>query len=195
MKYIDVTKSICVGMDKYYSDPEIKIDEFKSLEKGNSCNLVRISFGSHTGTHIDAPRHIFDGKKPVNEIAIKELICNSVVTEVSNLEQKDFWPEIIEKKVKAVLLKGIEDKYALREKQAELLIKNNINLVGTERMSIEGSLDKSHPVHRMLLSRNIYIIEGLDLKNAEEGFYKLICLPLKIKDGDGAPVRAVLAYD
>ncbi|MFH1395269.1 MAG: cyclase family protein [Candidatus Omnitrophota bacterium] len=195
MKYIDITKPIFSGMEKYYSDPDIKIEEFKSLKSGDSCNLLKFSFGSHTGTHIDAPCHIFDGEKPVDEIAIEELICDAVVTESCGLEQKGFWLEISEKGVKAVLLKGAEDEHALTEKQAELLIKNNISLVGTERMSIEVSLDKSHSVHRMLLSRNIYILEGLDLKNAEKGFYKLICLPLKIKDGDGSPVRAVLARD
>jgi arylformamidase len=35
-------------------------------------------------------------------------------------------------------------------------------------------------------------VEGLDLSRIEPGEYQLICLPLKLKDCDGAPVRAVL---
>jgi len=43
-----------------------------------------------------------------------------------------------------------------------------------------------------LLGNNIIIVEGLDLTEVPPGDYELICLPLKIKDGDGGPARVVL---
>jgi arylformamidase len=47
-------------------------------------------------------------------------------------------------------------------------------------------------VHQTLLQNGVIIIEGLDLREVEPGDYEMICLPLKIKDGDGAPARVVL---
>ncbi|MGH9754929.1 MAG: cyclase family protein, partial [Blastocatellia bacterium] len=46
--------------------------------------------------------------------------------------------------------------------------------------------------HWTLLGNNVYIVEGLDLSEIAPGDYELICLPLKIKDGDGGPARVVL---
>jgi arylformamidase len=43
-----------------------------------------------------------------------------------------------------------------------------------------------------LLGNGVVPVEGLNLAGIEPGEYQLICLPLKLKDCDGAPVRAVL---
>ena len=47
-------------------------------------------------------------------------------------------------------------------------------------------------VHRTLLGSGAVIIEGLNLSEVDPGDYELICLPLKIEGGDGAPARVVL---
>ena len=195
MKYIDITKPIFSGMEKYPTDPDVKVSAHKALERGDSCNLLSVEFGSHTGTHIDAPRHIFDDGRTVDEIDMDSLICRAVVTRALSLSEKDFFDGLKAKKVRGLLLKGTVEEDALTEEQAVLAEQSGIRIVGTERMSIETSENKSHPVHCALLGRNIMIVENLALKNVKEGFYKFICLPLKIKGADGAPVRAVLAYD
>ena len=195
MKYIDITKPIFSGMEKYPTDPDVKVEVFKALERGDSCNLLSVAFGSHTGTHIDAPRHIFDNGKTVDEISIETLISDVIVTGSAAFSEKGFFEKLRKKNIKGVLIKGEEDQSALTTEIAELLLESGIKIVGTERMSIETSQNKSHPVHRALLGRNVMIVENLALKNVKEGFYKFICLPLKIKLADGAPVRAVLSYD
>jgi arylformamidase len=51
-------------------------------------------------------------------------------------------------------------------------------------------------VHKLLLGSDVVAIEGLDLREVEPGFYQLVCLPLKLVDGDGAPARVILmSYD
>jgi arylformamidase len=52
--------------------------------------------------------------------------------------------------------------------------------------------DAEPETHMVLLGAGTIIIEGLDLREVEPGDYELICLPLKVKDGDGAPARVVL---
>jgi arylformamidase len=66
--------------------------------------------------------------------------------------------------------------------------------VGTDYLSIEKFHSGHHKTHLTLLSNNVVIVEGLNLSDAPDGDYELICLPIKIADGsgDGAPARAVL---
>jgi len=195
MKYIDITQTITKGMERYPSDPSVELRQFKSLKRGNSCNLYRLSLGSHTGTHIDAPRHIFEKGKSVDAIKLQDFFCNTIVIDSERFWEKEFFKKMKPKKIKGALFKSIKDKVGLTPKEAEVLIENNIKVVGTEQMSIENPSDKSHPVHRLLLSNNVVIIENLNLKGVKSGYYKLVCLPLKIKNGDGAPARAILVYD
>ena len=48
------------------------------------------------------------------------------------------------------------------------------------------------PAHRALLRSGVVVLEGLDLGGVPPGTYELVCLPLRIMGGDGAPARAVL---
>ena len=75
---------------------------------------------------------------------------------------------------------------------AEYLIRQGVELVGIDYLSIERFGSRDFPVHRMLLEREVVIVEGLDLSAIREGEYQLICLPLRLAGLDGAPARAVL---
>ncbi len=67
-----------------------------------------------------------------------------------------------------------------------------IKLVGIDYLSIEKFNFVEPTTHWALLRNNVVIVEGLDLSEVEAGDYELICLPMKIKDGDGGPARVVL---
>ena len=192
MKYIDITYTLEAGMKKYPTDPDVKISSFKSFKKGNSCNLSKIALGTHSGTHIDAPYHIFNQGGGIDEIKLEDLFCDVIVTDIESLSKKGFFERIKSEGIKGIVLKTSKYKTTLTPEKAEGLVKNGIKLIGTDQLSIEESLDKSHPVHRVLLSKAIIIIENLYLDNVSLGNYKLICFPLKIKNGDGSPVRAIL---
>lgn len=195
MRYIDISETIYAGMNKYPSDPAVKIARFKSLKSGGSCNLLRLEFGSHTGTHIDAPRHVFDTAKTVDNIAIRDFMRNVVVTDIESIHGGGFFKNIRKRKTDGILFKCAHGRFGLSLEEARLVVSNKIKLVGVDRMSVEEGPDRRHPVHRLLLSSGVIIIECLNLKKVSHGFYRLICMPLKIKDGDGAPARAVLVHD
>ena len=82
----------------------------------------------------------------------------------------------------------------LSPEAAEKLVDLGVKLVGTDYLSIEKFHSGHHRTHLALLSKNVVIVEGLNLVKVEAGDYELICLPLKIAEGagDGAPARAVL---
>lgn len=193
MRYLDISRTIAVGMKKYPTDPPVEITRFKSLDRGDSCNLNKLVIGSHTGTHIDAPRHIFKKGYGVESIKFQNLICDVYVIDIKRFSEKTLLRKLNTKAAGGVILKNAER--GLRSEEAGILIKNKIKVIGTDGISIEESSDKSHPVHRLLLSNGTTIIENLDLRKIRSGHYKLFCLPLKIKNGDGAPARAVLIHD
>jgi arylformamidase len=66
-----------------------------------------------------------------------------------------------------------------------------VRLVGVDALSIEPATD-SYPVHHVLLAAGVVIVEGLDLTAVAPGPYRLVCLPLRVTGGDGAPARAIL---
>jgi len=63
--------------------------------------------------------------------------------------------------------------------------------VGVDYLSIEpqGPEKQGYPVHNTLLRANVVIIEGLDLRGIAAGDYELVCAPIKLLGGDGAPAR------
>ncbi|MCD4840885.1 MAG: cyclase family protein [Methanosarcinales archaeon] len=74
---------------------------------------------------------------------------------------------------------------------ARYLVDIGIKTIGTDAISI-GTLNEEYEVHHTLLDAGIVVIEGLEMPDVEAGDYFLVCLPLKIANGDGGPARAVL---
>ena len=77
---------------------------------------------------------------------------------------------------------------------AKWCVDRGVKLVGIDYLSIEpqGPEKAGYPVHNTLLRAGVVIVETLDLRAVEPGEYELMCAPLKIKDGDGAPARVFL---
>ena len=87
--------------------------------------------------------------------------------------------------------RGIAHTGVLTADGAGWLVERGVRLVGADTLSIEPATD-SYPVHRLLLGAGVVIVEGLDLRAVGAGPYQLVCLPLRVAGGDGAPARAVL---
>ncbi|MFQ5788763.1 MAG: hypothetical protein ACE5H1_12400 [Thermodesulfobacteriota bacterium] len=64
--------------------------------------------------------------------------------------------------------------------------------IGVDYLSVGGYNKNIDEVHRLLLRAGVWIIEGLNLSKVRQGYYELICLPINIVNGDGAPARAIL---
>ena len=75
---------------------------------------------------------------------------------------------------------------------AEWLVEKNVFLIGIDYLSIEAYESRDFAVHHFLLSKGVILVEGLVLDKVPVGVYELICAPLKIVDGDGAPARVWL---
>jgi arylformamidase len=205
-KVYDVSHTIHSGMLVWPTDPTVTIEPVKSLANGGSSNVSRLSISSHSGTHIDAPHHYIEGAAGVDAIPAGILMGQARVFHFDALLTR------IDRQVLAgldihgqtrILLKTrnsalwqtgkfTKDYAYLTEDGARYLVEEGVKLVGTDYLSIEEFDNKKRSAHHTLLEGGVVIVEGLDLSDVPEGDYELLCLPLKIKDGDGAPVRAFL---
>lgn len=205
-RIIDISVPIVNGGLVYPGNPEIRIEPHSELSRGASSNLSRLSFGSHTATHVDAPRHFFEAGSSVDELPLNALLGPARVVS---------FPDDVMSVTAALLqrhdLDGVErliirtrNSGFVREREfrrdftyvapdaAMHLASLGLKLVGVDYLSVEQFRSGHHQTHRTLLERGIVIVEGLDLSAIEPGTYDFYCLPLRLEGLDGAPARAVL---
>lgn len=205
LKYYDITMEISPDTIVFPGDPGVEINESASISKGDVCNVSLLKFGSHTGTHMDAPKHFYDNGNTIDKLkldyfygAVKVFeIPNVTEITVNNLEALDIneGDRIILKTRNSELLKEKEfktDFTYITGEAAEYLVKKKIRTIGVDYLSVEQFGSENFEAHYALLENNIAIIEGLYLADIKPGNYTLIALPLKIVGGNGSPTRAVL---
>jgi arylformamidase len=188
------------------SDPPISIKRIQDIEEGATANLSTISMGAHSGTHVDAPIHFIRQGKGIDHIPLDTLVGKARVIEIK--DQESITPEELAshrpRRNERILLKTrnssevwqkdkfIEDFVFISDAAADFLVNRGILLVGIDYLSVGSFKHGGSYVHKTLLSGGIWIIEGLNLSDVTPGKYDLICLPLRIVGGDGAPARAIL---
>lgn len=200
---IDITRTIGYDTIDYPGDTIHKVSEQMSIKKGDEWNVYKLEMTNHIGTHLDAPLHKYKNGKSLNDYPLNSFIINCNIIEIKNPKIITL-KEIKKKKIlknSAVLFKTKNsslnrkkfnpDYVYLGIDTAEYLVNKQVSIVGIDYLSID-SFTGEYPVHKILLSNGIMILEDVNLKKVKPGFYELICLPLKIKNANGAPVRAIL---
>lgn len=203
--WIDVTHLLCPGMVQWPGDPPFRSERFSDLERGDSWNVSALSFGSHTGTHVDPPLHVLRGAPGVDEMPLTAAIGRARVIQVRDPEAVKVeelrsyrirrGERILFRTAKSGRRGGrrasAPEGIAISPAAAEYLAKRRVRTVGIDTLSVDAAGEGAR-AHRLLLGAGIWIIEGLDLSRVRPGDYDLICLPLRLARGDGAPVRALL---
>jgi len=203
MKLFDVTRPIHNGMVVYQGDPPVAIRRVLSITTGAPANVSEIALGSHTGTHADPPLHVYDGALGVDELPLDVLIGPARLYEIDVQKRIDVvhlasldlsaCTRVLFKTFAGRLMGNVPSAGAgLTAAAARTLVEAGIRLVGLDSPSVDPPGANDLSAHRVLLAARVVILEGLDLSGVPPGAYELLCLPLKIRDGDGAPARVVL---
>jgi arylformamidase len=205
MKLFDVTRSIHPGMFVYEGDPQVAIRRTSSTAAGAPANVSEVAVGSHTGTHVDPPLHFYDEAPGVDELPLDVLIGPARLYDVDVREPIDVvdLSRLDLAGCLRVLFKtcGPGRRFAgstplacagFTARAARALVEAGVRLVGLDGPSADPPGAVGFPAHRTLLAARVVILEGLDLSMVPPGAYELLCLPLKIRGGDGAPARVVL---
>lgn len=202
MKIIDISLPISNETTVHPSEGFLKIEPNREFEK-DGVRTSKITIGSHTGTHIDAARHFLEKGKGIDEIDLEKCMGRSQVIEIpeeveiierKHVEGKINLPRVLFKTKNSPLYDKPYTKNftSLGISGAEYLIEKEVVLVGIEYIGIEASGSPGHPVHTKLLEKEVVIVEGLNLSKVGEGNYELRVLPLRLKNLDAAPARAIL---
>jgi arylformamidase len=210
MTIYDVSVPLSAATPTYPGDPIIEIKSWLQLDGGDAANVSLLHFGAHSGTHVDAPAHFIAGGSKVEALPLESLMGEATVVEVPTdmmAIDDDFVTNNCNRATERILFKtrnssfwnspeeGFRTDYTyLEPNAARRLTEMGIRLVGIDYLSVEQFKSEDFETHRILLSSNVVILEGLDLRNVPAGRYQLICLPLRIAggSGDGAPARAIL---
>jgi arylformamidase len=205
-RYIDISVPIEDRMIHWPGDPPVTIERINDMGKGDPNNVSKICLGSHTGTHVDAPRHFFKKGIKIGAMPPDQMIGICRVIKIN--DAKYITPdELVKQDIRRgerILFKTRnssqswyqhafnENFVSISEQAADFLAQKVLRVIGIDYLSVGGFKDDGIYIHRKLLGAGIWLIEGLDLSKVSPGKYYLICQSLNLEPGDGAPARAML---
>ncbi len=207
--WIDVTAPVDPRTTPVYpGNPPLKLDFVQSLDSGAQVTLSAFSFGAHTGTHVDAPMHFIKGGASLDQIPLQKFIgpvrvidCSpqAKAIDAAELNKHDwrgahriFFRTRNSRNGWMTDPKFHEDFTYLAPDAAQLLADAGVELVGIDYLSIERFGFAEPQTHRILLGKNIPVVEGLSLQNVQAGDYDLVLLPMRIMGHEAGPARAIL---
>ncbi len=205
---LDVSVSLGEQTTVWPGDPPFNRQPVCTLDK-DGCAVTGLSLSTHTGTHLDAPRHFFKDGAPIDHLPTDLMVGPCSVIEVASeglIEAADLRVEElvgvagIERllfKTRNSRRRWMEEPFdpafvALSPDAARDLVGLGVRLVGIDALSIGRPDEAGMEVHRILLGAGVWILEAVDLSRIRPGAYEVHCLPLKIQGGDGAPARVLL---
>lgn len=204
---IDISMPLGPRTPVYPGDPPFERRVLCSQSQGQAFELSSLHLSAHAGTHIETPKHFIPDGQTLDQAKPGSFILPVKVIQVSG-------PVVLESDLagtqpqtgRALIFRtrnsssgltrqpGYHSDYAhLSLEAAQRCLELGAPLVGLDYLSVDRHGDETYPVHKLLLGSGCYLLEGLDLADAQPGDYLLICLPLNIEGGEASPVRAVLA--
>lgn len=199
---IDISMALDSSTPEWPGDTPFSYRLSVTKQQSGSVNIGELSSSTHIGTHIDAPFHYDENGLKTDELPLEVYLTTAQVMDVSGLEQVqlDDLDELVQG-VNAVLLKTA----AWRDRSAfpgawpvfdpaiaEWMKDKGIRLLGVDVPSVDPETSKELPMHHAMNRNQRFILEGIVLDDVAAGVYELAALPLKIRGGEGSPVRAVL---
>ena len=213
-EFIDLTYPIEEGMLTFHAHwhPKVSIEQLGKIEiEGRESR--KILFGTHTGTHVDAPLHFIPNGKSVDQISLKKLNGKITIIDFSSLDENaSVTKEMLQDKPIStkILFKfgwgknwGSEKFYVgypfFTKEAAEFLVSSNVELIAYDSPSPDDSRtklgsDEDSLIHKIFLTNDIILVEylaNLDQVKDLQG-WSISVNPLKIKSADGSPARVFL---
>lgn len=203
----DITVPVRTGMPVWSGDTAFQLDRTLRMDRGGSCNVSRLTLSPHTGTHADAFFHIADSGADMARMPLAPYLGPARVLAAPGDGPID------PARLATLVWEGAErllfqtraggqpaDPYAtpfahFTPDAVAVLGNAGVRLVGLDTPSMDEFHSKTLDSHKALLRFGIAILENLDLAAVPPGDYELIALPLKLAEGDGSPVRAILRKD
>jgi arylformamidase len=202
---IDISLPISTDMATWPGDPCPALEAVATHER-DGVQVSRLILGTHSGTHLDAPRHFIATGRTVDQLDLEALVGPCHVIEVATpgrqvtgeqLRGFDLRPGLrlllkTANSYRAPSTTFYPDFVALDASVADYLCERRVRLVGIDGPSIDAWTATDFPCHKRLLAAEVLILENLVLRHVAPGSYGLIAVPLNLVGADGCPVRALL---
>ena len=202
---LDLTHTLKNGMTVYPDTIPPIFDQGNTIEKDGFAEL-NITISTHTGTHIDAPSHIISNARSLDDFPVDKFIGKAIVVDCSEIKSISLeFLKLIKEKIEQIdfilFYTGWQKKWntanyfdefpTLTKEATEWLLKFKLKALGFDTISVDKLTDNKLPNHHLLLQREILIIENMtNLDKLIGNSFELNCIPLKIKNSDGSPIRA-----
>lgn len=214
MKVIDLTHVIEEGMPVYPGTETPRLEPANTYEK-DGFQETRISMFSHTGTHMDPPAHLFPQRTTLDCFPPEQFIGKAIVIDCRDLsEGKSITMDYIHRAGKKAELAdfllfnlgwdqrwGSESYFGdypcLDDEVMDYILKGKYKGIGFDVIGLDPIADANLTRHKKLFAeKEIVNIENLcHLEQCGSGLFWFSCFPLKIKNSDGSPIRAIAWFE
>ncbi|ADY57311.1 cyclase family protein [Syntrophobotulus glycolicus DSM 8271] len=209
MEVVDLSHPIREDMPVFPGEEQPKIEIVADMEH---CGYheKRFLLNSHTGTHLDVPKHVFQDGYSLEKYPVKKYIGQAIMITLidsGRIEIEELAPyENALRDCDFMLVNtgwsrhwGSAQYYGdppyFSREAADWLSSFELKGIGIDSPSVDQMSDQGLPVHRALLEKEIVIIENMtNFDQLKKPVFTLYCLPLNIEGADACPVRAVAVY-
>ncbi|OGV69089.1 MAG: hydrolase [Lentisphaerae bacterium RIFOXYB12_FULL_65_16] len=207
MRVVDLSHELSPGMPVYPGTEPPQFACGTTLER-DGFREHRITMFSHTGTHMDAPAHILPDGPSLDRFAAGHFVGPAILVDVRGTGDTIGIEHLLPLRDRLrtarflILNTGTAAHWGspryfsgfpvLTAEAADWLGTLRLAAVGVDAISVDRMNSVEFPNHRCLMSAGACIVEnltGLDAVGRDE--FVFCCLPLKYRDADGSPVRAV----
>jgi len=207
MSVVDLSQSLSASMPVYPGTEPPRFVEATTIEREGFAEKL-ISLYSHTGTHIDAPGHILAGAPTLDRLPVDQFVGPACVVDVSNTRDGRIDVELLESQAPrmagadfVLLMSGWSRRWGSREyfegfpllteAGAGWLASRGLKGIGVDMISVDSVGSRDFAIHKILFRAGMVIVENLcRLEELGPETFLFSCMPLKILDADGSPVRA-----
>lgn len=222
--WVDLSIPLTSGMARSfaYPPPVFEPTTIGTQPNGEPVTATRIEMHSHVGTHIESARHVFGEGPTLDDFSVDRFTGPAVALDLSTVEDICIDAGSLEAAALQatspadlddcfVLLSlahrtpspsGAADHAYLSEDAARWLVEHRVRGLGvdcpTPDMAVHRRKDRLDlPVHRVLLSEGLLIIESLSPRVRQVAGRRGVvhAFPLAISGSDSSPVRVVLGLD
>ncbi|HEX5414247.1 MAG TPA: cyclase family protein [Chloroflexota bacterium] len=204
-RIVDLTREIVPGAPVYPGDPFCEFTAHDTIA-ASGYNLTRVCFGTHQGTHLDAPSHFYENGRTVDRIDLGRCVGPATLIDLgergagAKIILADFLPfeSAIRPGARVIYRTGwdrvtgsayFEDYPSLSPELAEWLADRKIALLGMDTPGPAAAQWKE--VHQAVLAAEIVVVESLtNLAALGAAEFFLVAAPLKLRGLDGSPIRA-----
>lgn len=211
---VDVTQALFHGMPRAHTLPEVEITPLHRLAEGSGVETSVLRIPSHAGTHIDAPAHVIQGGRTIDQLDLDRFSGPAVVVtvrrgpgeEITVADVVDGGPEV--RPGDMVFLDtgwaekfGTPDYYdhpSVSMELAEWLVERKVNILACDFATPDLAIPRrsegfGFPIHHRLLGGDVLIAENLaSLAPAAGRRVTAYALPLLVRGGDSGHARIVL---